>query len=74
VTEPDLEIATGLRAKELVAQVPPEARTETEGEDVRLVRKQKRTGLPPAMEADRRYTGIVVEKRLIGETTPRRTT
>jgi hypothetical protein len=74
VTEPDFEIATGLRAKELVAHVPPEARTESEGEGVRLVRKQKRTGLPPAMEPDRRYTGIAVEKRLIGEKTTRRPT
>jgi hypothetical protein len=66
VTTPDFEIDVSLVARELVSHVPPDAKTETEGEDVRLARDHVRSGLPEAIQAGERSTDVVVEKRLVG--------
>jgi hypothetical protein len=66
VTTPDFEIDVGLHARNLVSHVPPEARTETEGDDMRLARRQARTGLPEETQAGGHYSDVVVEKRVVG--------
>jgi hypothetical protein len=67
VTTPDFEITACLRARKLMTHVPPDAQTEATGEDVTIVRRQRRRGLPAKTESGGRYSDIVVEKRLAGE-------
>jgi hypothetical protein len=66
VTTPDFEIDVSLVARDLVHHVPPDAKTETEGEDVTLGREEVRGGLPEETQAGAHYTDVVVEKRLVG--------
>jgi hypothetical protein len=65
VSPADFEITVRLRARELVALVPPD--TETEGENVTLACRQTSSGLPAELEAGERYDDVYVEKRLVGE-------
>ena len=65
MSDPDFEISIVLRARELVAHVPPD--TETEGENVSLTRRQTSGGLPGKLEPGRRYEDVLVEQRLVGE-------
>jgi hypothetical protein len=70
VTRPDFEVNARLRAREVVALVPPD--TQTEGEAVTLAREQTSSGLPAELEPGKRYRDVVVEKRLVGEQASRR--
>jgi hypothetical protein len=70
VTRPDFEINVRLRARELMALVPPD--TQTEREAVTLARQQTSTGLPAELEPGECYGDVVVEKRLVGEQASRR--
>jgi hypothetical protein len=65
VSDSDFEIRVELRARELVARVPPD--TETEAENVTLTRRQTSGGLPGRLEPGERYEDVVVAKRLVGE-------
>jgi hypothetical protein len=65
--EPDVEINTRLRSESLVAHVPPEARTEVEGDRVTLAREQTRRGVPEHMESGVHYRDVLIDKRLTGE-------
>jgi hypothetical protein len=67
VSTPDFEITARLRAQQLIGRVPPDAQTETEGDDVTLEREQTRSGLPAEMEAGVGYSDVLVEIRLVGE-------
>jgi hypothetical protein len=67
LTEPDVEINTRLRSETLVAHVPPEARTEVEGDRVTLAREQTRRGVPEHMESGVHYRDVLIDKRLTGE-------
>jgi hypothetical protein len=67
VTPPDFEIDVGLRARDLVAHVPPDARTDTSSADVSLEREGARIGLPPNLEPAGRYCDVVVVKRMVGK-------
>jgi hypothetical protein len=67
VTTPDFEITACLHARKLMTHIPPDAQTEATGEDVTLVRRQRRSGLPAKTESGGRYSDVVVEKRLAGE-------
>jgi hypothetical protein len=66
VTTPDFEIRVSLVARDLVNHVPPDAKTYTEGEDVRLARDHVRSGLPAEIQAGAHSTDVLVEKRLVG--------
>jgi hypothetical protein len=66
VTTPDFEIDTVLRARTLTAHVPPDPRTDTEGEGMRLARRQTRAGLPEETQAGGHYSDVLVDKRLVG--------
>jgi hypothetical protein len=68
MSAPDFEINTSIRAKRLVARVPPDAQTRAEGEGVTLARHEQRSGVPTTMEAGERYSDIAIDKRIIGET------
>ncbi len=68
MTAPDFEIDASIRAKRLVAHVPPDAQTRTEGEEVRLAREEQRSGVPAKMESGERYSDVVIHKRIVGET------
>jgi hypothetical protein len=68
VSDPDFEIGMVLRARELVAHVPPD--TETEAENVTLTRRQTSGGLPGRLEPGKRYEDVLVEQRLVGEQRP----
>jgi hypothetical protein len=70
VTRPDFEINVRLRARELIALLPPD--TQTEGEAVTLARHQASAGLPAELEPGECYDDVVVEKRLVGEQASRR--
>jgi hypothetical protein len=65
VSDPDFEISIVLRARELVAHVPPD--TEIEGESATLTRRQTSGGLPRRLEPGERYEDVLVEQRLVGE-------
>lgn len=65
MSHPDFEISIDLRARELVARVPPD--TETEGENVAVTRRQKRGGLPARLDPGERYEDVVVAQQLVGE-------
>jgi hypothetical protein len=67
---PDFELIVGLRARELVAQVPPAAQTNATGGAVSIEREDTRGGLPPELEPGARYERVVVEKRVVGEVRP----
>jgi hypothetical protein len=67
VTAPDFEINASIRAKRLVAHVPPDAQTRAEGEDVTLARHEQRSGVPATIEACERYSDVVIDKRIVGE-------
>jgi hypothetical protein len=67
VSTPDFEVTARLRARQVIAHVPPDAHTETEGEDVSVVREQRCSGLPAEMESGVLYSDVLVEKRLVGE-------
>ena len=67
---PDFELIVGLRARRLVAQVPPDAQTDPTGGAVSIEREERRSGLPPEMEPGARYDGVIVEKRVVGEVRP----
>lgn len=66
MTPPNFEIGVALRARELVAHVPPDTRTDTSGDDVSLDRQETRRGLPAELAPGRRYDDVVVEKRVVG--------
>jgi hypothetical protein len=68
VSPPDFEIKASIRAKRLVARVPPDAQTRAEGEeDVTLTRHEQRSGAPETMEAGKPYSDVVIDKRIVGE-------
>jgi hypothetical protein len=67
VTAPAFEINAGIRAKRLVAHVPPDAQTRTEGEEVTLARHEQRSGVPATIEAGELYSDVVIDKRIVGE-------
>jgi hypothetical protein len=46
--------------------VPPDARTETDGDEVGLARDETRTGVPEDMWPGERYEDVAVIKRLTG--------
>jgi hypothetical protein len=64
---PDFELSASVRARKLVTHVPPEAQTETTGDDVTLAHRETRIRLPPKMEPGGRYDDVVVEKQVVGE-------
>jgi hypothetical protein len=72
VSTSDFEIKTSIGAKRLVARVPPNAQTQVEGEEVRLIRHEQRNGVPEAIEASEPYSDVVIDKRIAGEMRPRR--
>lgn len=65
---PDFEIDARIRAKGLVPHVPPDAQTHAEGEEVTLAREEQRSGVPAEMESGERYSDVVIDKRIVGET------
>jgi hypothetical protein len=68
VSPPDFEIKASIRAKRLVARVPPNAQTRAEGEEeVTLTRLEQRSGVPETMEAGESYSDVVIDKRIVGE-------
>jgi hypothetical protein len=67
VITPDFELSAGLRARELVTHVPPEAQTETTGDDVTLAHRETRAHLPVKAEPGGRYENVVVEKQVVGQ-------
>jgi hypothetical protein len=67
---PDFELIVGLRARELVARVPPAAQTDATGGAVSIEREERRGRLPPEMEPGAPYDGVIVEKRVVGEVRP----
>jgi len=68
VSAPDFEINARIGAKRLVPHVAPHSQTRTEGEEVTLVRGEHRSGVPATIEPGERYSDLVIEKRLVGET------
>jgi len=68
VTAPDFEIDARIRAKRLVAHIPPDAQMQAEGEEVTLVREEQRSGAPARMESRKRYSDVIIDKRIAGET------
>jgi hypothetical protein len=64
----DFEIDARIRAKRLVPHVPPDAQTHAEGEDVTLAREEQRSSVPAEMESGERYSDIVIDKRIVGDT------
>ena len=67
MSPPDFEIKASIRAKRLVARVPPNAETRAEGEEVTLTRHEQRSGVPETMEAGEPYSDVVIDKRIVGE-------
>lgn len=68
MSPPDFEIKASIRAKRLVARVPPHAQTRAEGkEEVTLTRHEQRSGVPETMEAGESYSDVVIDKRIVGE-------
>jgi hypothetical protein len=68
VSPPDFEIKASIRAKRLVARVPPNAQTRAEGEEeVTLTRHEQRSGVPETMVAGQPYSDVVIDKRIVGE-------
>jgi hypothetical protein len=68
VSPPDFEIKASIRAKRLVARVPPNAQTRAEREEeVTLTRHEQRSGVPETMEAGEPYSDVVIDKRIVGE-------
>lgn len=65
---PDFEIDARIRAKGLVPHVPPDAQTHAEGEEVTLAREEHRSSVPAEMESGERYSDVVIDKRIVGET------
>jgi hypothetical protein len=65
MTAPDFELSVGLRARILQPHALPDAQMGPEGA-VKLVRKQRRRGLPVVLEPGARYADVVVVKRIIG--------
>lgn len=65
---PDFEIDARIRAKGLVPHVPPDAQTHAEGEEVTLAREEQRSSVPAEMESGERYSDVVIDKRIVGET------
>ena len=63
---PDFTISAALRARKLVAQVPPDAQTDPTGEGVTLEREERRSGIPAELDFGGRYDDVVVEKRMVG--------
>jgi hypothetical protein len=47
--------------------VPPDAQTHAEGEEVTLAREEQRS-VPGEMESGERYSDVVIDKRIVGET------
>jgi hypothetical protein len=68
VNAPDFEIDARIRAKGLVPHVPPDAQTHAEGEEVTLAREEQRSSVPAEMESGERYSDVVIDKRIVGET------
>jgi hypothetical protein len=68
VSAPDFEINASIRAKRLVAHVPPDAQTRAESEEVTLTHHEQRSGVPATIEAGERYSDVVIDKRIVGET------
>jgi hypothetical protein len=68
VSTPDFEINASIRAKRLVAHVPPDAQTRAESEEVTLAHHEQRSGVPATIEAGERYSDVVIDKRIVGET------
>lgn len=66
MSAPDFEIKANMRAKRLVAHIPPNAQTRAEGE-VTLARHEQRSGAEETMEAGEPYLDVVIDKRIIGE-------
>jgi hypothetical protein len=66
VTRPNFEIGVALRARRLVAHVPPDTRTDTSSDDASLERQEMRRGLPADFAPGRRYDDVAVEKRVVG--------
>jgi hypothetical protein len=65
MTAPDLELAVGLSADELLIHVAPDAQVQTTGRCVALERLETRIGISATMEAGGCYRDLVVQKRLI---------
>lgn len=68
MSTPDFEINASIRAKRLVAHVPPDAQTRAESEEVTLAHHEQRSGVPATIEAGERYSDVVIDKRIVGET------
>lgn len=63
---PDFEISVSLRAEKLVSRVPPDAQTETLGEEVTLERRQTRHGPSARLEPADHCDDVAVEKQIVG--------
>jgi hypothetical protein len=73
VNEPDFEISAGLRARQLVVHVVPEAAIGEIGDGVTLTRREARNGLPKPPERDWPYTDVEIDKHATGVTKAERT-
>jgi len=73
VKEPDFEISTHLRARQLVIHVLAEADVAVVGDGVTLTRREARSGLPKPPEHDRRYADVAIEKHALAVTKSERT-
>jgi hypothetical protein len=50
-----------------VAYVPPAARTEVEGNRVKLARRETRRGVPAKLESGGQYRDVFIDRGLVGE-------
>jgi hypothetical protein len=66
MSEVDFEIAASLRAEKLSVRAPPEARMESEGDDVELDRHESRRGLPSELQPSASYDAVTVQKHVTG--------
>jgi hypothetical protein len=67
VTTPDdFEIRGGLRARRLTSYVPPDARTQADGDGVTIESEQTRRGIPSKLKAGERYTDVAIEQLVHG--------
>jgi hypothetical protein len=67
VTTPDdFEIRGILRARKLTSHIPPDARTQADGDEVTIESEQTRRRIPSKMKAGQRYDDVAIEKWVHG--------